>query len=339
MIDLDALHSLVEQKFVTVQKHPEADLYIYNYSPLVQYQRLWNDITLMTRGLILDKKGQIIARPFKKFFNLEEHTAADIPQEPFEVYDKADGSLGILYWLKDQPRIATRGSFISEQALHATQLFGDRYGSVLTKLDRNVTYLFEIIYPSNRIVVDYGAMDDLVLLGVLDNQTGLDLPLPQNLGFPVITRYDGINDLGQLKNLEQENKEGFVIRFKSGFRLKVKFSEYVRLHRIVTQTSSTVVWEHLASGQSLEELLERVPDEFYAWVKQTKMELETQFNVILEEAKLAFKTFPTRKETAAYFLTQKYPHVMFRLLDNKDTSELIWKMIKPVYSKPFKIET
>jgi RNA ligase len=293
----------------------------------------------MTRGLILDKKGQIIARPFKKFFNLEEHTAVDIPQEPFEVYEKADGSLGILYWLNDQPCIATRGSFISEQALHATQLFGDRYGSVLAKLDRNVTYLFEIIYPSNRIVVDYGAMDDLVLLGVLDNQTGLDLPLPQNLGFPVITRHDGINDLGQLKNLEQENKEGFVIRFKSGFRLKVKFSEYVRLHRIVTQTSSTVVWEHLASGQSLEELLERVPDEFYAWVKQTKMELETQFNAILEEAKLAFKTFPTRKETAAYFLTQKYPHVMFRLLDNKDPSELIWKMIKPVYSKPFKIET
>jgi hypothetical protein len=44
------------------------------------------------------------------------------------------------------------------------------------------------------------------------------------------------------------------------------------------------------------------------------------------------------KETAAYFLTQKYPHVMFKLLDEKDPSELIWKMIKPEHSKPFKLE-
>ena len=43
-------------------------------------------------------------------------------------------------------------------------------------------------------------------------------------------------------------------------------------------------------------------------------------------------------EAAAYFLTQKYPHVMFRLLDEKDPSELIWKMIKPEHSKPFKLE-
>jgi RNA ligase len=338
-MNLEALQALVEQKLVTVQKHPDTEFYIYNYSPLVQYQRLWNEITLMTRGLILDADGNIIARPFKKFFNLEEHSPTEIPQEPFDVFDKADGSLGILYWLQEQPCIATRGSFTSDQAFHATQLLRDRYSHLFSKLERNVTYLFEIIYPDNRIVVDYGEMDDLLLLAVIDNQTGLDLPLPTDLGFPVITHYDGIHDLTQLKALEQDNKEGFVIRFKNGFRLKVKFSEYVRLHRIITQTSSTVVWEHLAAGKSLEELLERVPDEFYEWVKQTKLELEGKFNAILDEAQAAFKIFPTRKECAEYFLTQKYPHVMFRLLDHKDPAEIIWKMVKPAYSKPFKIET
>ncbi|MFM7190474.1 MAG: hypothetical protein ACKOX2_06615, partial [Microcystaceae cyanobacterium] len=103
--------------------------------------------------------------------------------------------------------------------------------------------------------------------------------------------------------------------------------------------SSTIVWEYLSQGKSFEELLERVPDEFYEWVKQTKQTLEEQFNDILGEAQQALQPFPTRKESAAYFLTQKYPHVMFRLLDGKDPGEVIWKMIKPPYSKPFKIET
>ena len=339
MIEHATLQSLVEQKLVTVQRHPDAELFIYNYSPLVQYQRLWNEITLMTRGLILDAQGNIMARPFKKFFNWEEHEPQEIPQEPFEVFDKADGSLGILYWLEGQPAIATRGSFTSEQAIHATQILRDRYAHLWKKLDPDVTYLFEIIYPANRIVVDYGTWDDLLLLAVLDKQTGQDLPLPTDLDFPIVTRYDGIQDLAQLKALEKNNQEGFVVRFKSGFRLKLKFAEYVRLHRLITQTSSTIVWEYLSQGKSFEELLERVPDEFYEWVKQTKQTLEEQFNDILREAQQALQPFPTRKESAAYFLTQKYPHVMFRLLDGKAPGEVIWKMIKPPYSKPFKIET
>ena len=336
-MDKNLLQSMLEQKLLLVQKHPDADLFIYNYSPLVQYQKLWNEITLMTRGLILDKEMNIVARPFKKFFNLEEHSPQEIPTEAFDVFQKEDGSLGILYWINDQPAIATRGSFTSDQALHATQILHRDYSHTFQSLSREHTYLFEIIYPENRIVVNYGDLDDLILLAVIDSKTGKDLPI-FDIGFPLVKKFDGINDLTQLREIEPQNQEGFVILFKSGFRVKVKFLEYVRLHRIITQTSSTVVWENLATGKSFEELLEKVPDEFYEWVKQTKTELTNQFDEILSEAKSAYKTFDTRKETAAYFLTQKYPHVMFRLLDEKDPSDLIWKMIKPEYSKPFKTE-
>ncbi len=336
-MDKELLQSMLEQKLVGVQKHPDTDLFIYNYSPVVQYQKLWNEITLMTRGLILDHHQNIIARPFQKFFNLEEHTPDEIPSEPFDVFRKEDGSLGILYWIEDKPAIATRGSFASEQALHATQILQERYAHTFPYLNREHTYLFEIIYPANRIVVNYGDLDDLILLAVIDTQTGKDLPLPE-IGFPMVKQFDGINDLAELRAVEAENQEGFVIRFKSGFRVKVKFAEYVRLHRIITQTSSTVVWENLATGKPFEELLEKVPDEFYEWVKQTKEDLSAQFDEILGEAKLAFKTFDSRKEAANYFFTQKYPHIMFRLLDGKDPSDLIWKMIKPQHSKPFKVE-
>jgi hypothetical protein len=40
----------------------------------------------------------VIAKPFPKFFNYEEHTADEIPNELFDVYEKMDGSLGICFY-------------------------------------------------------------------------------------------------------------------------------------------------------------------------------------------------------------------------------------------------
>jgi RNA ligase len=337
MINKQLLQQMLDERLVIVQKHPAAELFIYNYTNKAQYERVWNEITLQSRGLILDADLNVVARPFKKFFNLEELPQGEIPDEPFEAYEKIDGSLGILYWLNNIPYIATRGSFISDQALHATKILHEKYPQTFDKIDRNATYLFEIIYPGNKIVVDYGDKDDLVLLAVINNATGDDLPLP-DIGFPIVKKYDGINDLNLLKTLEEGNKEGFVIRFKSGLRVKVKFTEYLRLHRIITGVSNLVIWEHLSEGRSFDDLLEKVPDEFYEWVKKTSNDLTAQYNAILTESQNSFKQLNTRKETALYFQTQKYPSVLFAMLDGKPYDKIIWKMIRPQYARPFRIE-
>ena len=65
----ELLQEMINEKLVSVQKHPETDLFIYNYSPKVQYEKLWNEVTLKTRGLILDAQMNFVARPFGKFFN------------------------------------------------------------------------------------------------------------------------------------------------------------------------------------------------------------------------------------------------------------------------------
>lgn len=336
IMDKDLLIKAINEKLVSVQKHPDADLFIYKYTAKVQYEKIWNEITLITRGLILDGEFNIVARPFGKFFNLEELHPNEIPQLPFDVYEKMDGSLGILYWLNNKPFIATCGSFISEQAQHATKKLYQKYTHLFSKIDKNSTYLFEIIYPTNRIVVNYGLMDDLVLLTIIDNETGVERI--EDIGFPIVKKFDGINDLQELKALEENNKEGFVVRFKNGFRIKIKFTEYVRLHRIITGISNITIWEYLSEGKSFDELLERVPDEFYKWVNKTKHELITHFNKILAENKAVFKKLENRKETALYFQTQKYPSILFSMLDNKNTDGLIWKTIKPKYSTPFNID-
>ena len=142
------------------QDHPTLPLSIWNYTPEVQYREIWDDITLQSRGLVTDNEGNVVARPFKKFFNIEE--GKHNPTEEFEVFEKMDGSLGVLFNYKDEWILATRGSFTSEQSKKGYELL-KKYP--IEKLDKNNTYMFEILFTENRIVVDYGDYEGLVLLG------------------------------------------------------------------------------------------------------------------------------------------------------------------------------
>lgn len=142
-IDWNVIHEYRERGLLFLNKHPKYDLFILNYSPKVQFSGAWDSITRICRGLIVDKEGFIKARPFEKFFNIEENK--HIATKEFEIYEKMDGSLGILFYydIKDEWIIATRGSFSSDQAIEATKLL-KKYN--LEYLNKEFTYLFEIIY-------------------------------------------------------------------------------------------------------------------------------------------------------------------------------------------------
>jgi len=337
-INTELLRQMVNEKLVSVQKHPTAELFIYNYSPKVQYDKLWNEITLQTRGLILDGQMNLVAKPFGKFFNLEEHQPNEIPETAFDVFEKLDGSLGILYWLNDKPFIATRGSFESEQSQHATEILYSKYSHTFERLNRKATYLFEIIYPKNRIVVDYGSMDDLVLLTAIEHETGKEFI--EDVGFPIVKRFDGINDLQHLKTLQKKNKEGFVVRFQNGFRVKMKFDEYVRLHRIITGISNVAVWEYLKDNKPFDELISKVPDEFYDWLMQTANSIEMNYKLIFEDAQKRYrqlwnedkKTFALRVMDEAKDISA----ILFNMYNGKKVEPAIWKIVRPTYSKAFK---
>ena len=146
--DINILADYVSKGLVIGQSHPTLPLAIFNYSRECQYEGLWDDITLNMRGTILDTKGNVIAKPFPKFFNYEEHTAENsklppIPNETFEVYEKMDGSCIICFNYNDEWICASRGSFTSEQAQKANELLKNY---PIEKLDKNNTYIFEIIY-------------------------------------------------------------------------------------------------------------------------------------------------------------------------------------------------
>jgi len=343
-LDLNILEQYVNEGWLEVNNHPSLPLSIYNYSRETQFNEKWDDITLMCRGLILDKEGNVIARGFNKFFNLEEHSPEEIPNESFEVFEKMDGSLIIGFVYNGEFHTATRGSFTSEQSIDARKIIDEMKVSDIFK--EGYSYLFEYIAPNNRIVVDYGDWRELVVLTIIDNKTNEEAKYPELIvmaceGFRVVNRYLGIDDYTQLKTKIKDNKEGYVIRFKSGFRVKIKGDEYVRLHRLITNFSNVDIWELLKDGKSLNEFLDNVPDEFDVWVKGWINKLKQEYEDIESEADFMYNRyidrFMTRKEIAEIVLKKpQYLHaILFKMVDEKDYSHLIWKLIKPEYSKPF----
>ena len=310
---LETLEKYHNEGLLHKQIHPTLDLTIWNYSPKVQYEKLWDEITLQCRGLVTNSDGKIIARPFGKFFNYEEHEDINIPNETFDVYEKMDGSLGILFNYKDEWIMATRGSFISEQSIKATEIL-KKYK--YKYLPSDCTYLFEIIYPQNRIVVNYGDDEKLVLLGSIQTNSTLDVvegyeydihnESYEELGFELVKKYDGITDFTVIKKDISDSKEGFVIRFKNGFRMKIKGDEYCRLHHILTNISNRDIWEYLKDGKPLDDILDKVPDEFYDWVKNTVSDLQNKFNLIKIEVEEEFKELINKKMSYNPYIAKEF---------------------------------
>jgi len=334
-MDLQILEKYYKEGWLIKQTHPTLPLTIWNYSQQTQYEGKWDDITLACRGLVtVDETGEVVARPFKKFFNIEEgkHT----PTSEFEVYEKMDGSLGIAFYHKDQWVFASRGSFTSEQALKGKVMFLKNFSR--SHLSRSLTYLFEIIYPENRIVVDYVGAERLVLLGIIETNSGKEYSLEsfRKNNYDVVRTYI-IKNYKNLKKIIGHNQEGFVVRFSNGDRIKIKGEEYIRLHKIMTEISTKSVWECLSQGDDLYKILEDVPDEFFTKIDEYAEELTSQYIKIEAQAQAHFANISlytdTRAEFAKYAKLSPLAPVMFKMLDEKDYSNTIWRMIKPEYRK------
>jgi RNA ligase len=325
------------------QVHPTKDLTIWNYSRKTIWEKHWDDITLQCRGLVTNGNGEIVSRCFKKFFNMEELDPSQIPNEPFEVTEKMDGQLGLLFFYKNEWIFASRGSFTSVYAEKGKMLL-EKYK--YKKLDTRYTYIFEIIFKEGRIVCKYD-FEDLIMIGCINIETGIEKLIYnsdfEGYGFNLVKKYDGINDFKVLKTMVANDAEGYVIRFRSGLRMKIKGNEYCRLHSIVTKISSRDVWKHLKDGLPIEDLLHDVPDEFDKWVKEQMQTFFTTYKIIDGNCQIKYfnEIGPiknlSRKEVAAKILTfdKSLQPIFFHMYDGKDYSHLIWDKLYPPYSKPF----
>lgn len=344
LFTLQELQDAVDDGYVRIQRHPTKPFNIACYTEKAQFESKWNAVTENCRGLIYDDEANIVARPWRKFHNLGQvNLPTDFFDGKVEITDKVDGSLGIMYWDGQNFSLATKGSFASEQAIHGTKVLRERYlkDMLVPGYDwlYNYTILFEIVYKSNRIVLDYGDMDDLVLLGMVETHLGYYYGPTEAAGTinwkgPVAEtfKYENVSDM--LGHMDRPNAEGYVIR-RGNFLVKAKQPDYVELHRVVTNLSERKVWEAMAAGR-FNELVEIVPDEWHEWLHDVHRRITKEFNDLRQDVVMEFGAIrwalpedATRKQFAMAAKRSKYANFLFLLLDGRNIDPVVWDAVKP----------
>ena len=300
-------------------------LRVVKYSHQAQYKYVWNQYPELkqVRGHVYDAQGHIVARPFDKFFNWQEDLCEIDWSKPYEVYEKLDGFLLIVYFYNGSWRINSSGAFSSEHSKWAISfILTDEFKKVA---DRTITYCFEGLTSQNRIVLEYPE-DKVILLGARVTDTGehldkKDLRISGLFEHPV--DYGYISET-ELKTLDVVGHEGFVIYQENRPVGKIKFENYVKLHSFVTRVSHRKIWEAWCTGE-LDTLVKNTPDEAYVFVLDYLEQLEDRcYNL----KQIAIESLLEIKQLIANGLDQNQ---VFRYLHNNKTegNKLLTTLLHP----------
>lgn len=321
-------------------------------------------MTEKCRGLIVDTNGEVVARPFIKFFNFEDSTRPEtqrsaLPKESPVVTDKLDGSLGILYRYNGQVGVASKGSFTSEHAQWATKYYHDHYHNKIA-WPSGWTPVFEMICQDVQThVIRYGKESEgLYLLALIKNSTGEELgiheleTLGRDYRIPVVEHayWHGLESSAhETLTTKNSSYEGYVLSWprpgQTPLRVKMKTIPFLRLQRLLHHTRPKHILEALrdpAFRPQLDEWLsEQEAPQFVEFVKHWKDKLETSFKEIQAQVCLMYGTVmgelgagATRKDYALRFKEHPYAPVLFAMLPAKDKQPeygpIIWKMLEPL---------
>ena len=339
---------LKEVENETVSMSIDGEYAIFKYKDSCQYDKNWNDINKECRGIIwhLPTK-KLIARPFAKFWNLNEFEYLKIENLPFNephiIWEKLDGSMvSVFLDINGKIKCATPGSLISEQSKWAKNWLEEfftingNYHQFLHKLEEH-TFIFEAIYPENLIVVNYGQRTELVLLAVR-KLNGEELhpnivdEIARQFNFSRPRRYNFIIDGLQTIPFES-NSEGYVVHWpEKSLRVKIKGEEYTQLHRLRSTFSLKGVCEALSEG-NYGKLYSVLPNHLRTISDDIAAQLRTKFFTLKADVIAAYdsiKDLPTRKEKAIKIQKSFPKHLwshLFCNLDNKLTDRDLWMAI------------
>lgn len=272
-----------EVEIGNVNATQNGDLLLLDYSRQCQFDEAYNEVNEVCRGLILDtKEKKIVAETLPKFFNFGQRNTV-FKNLPYTCYEKLDGSMGALWHYNGQWNMSTRGSFTSPQAIKGMEILRAKYPNFEVSANEQITWLVEIIYPSNRIVVDYGNEEKLVLLAAFNRETHEEIEdhvldmIAEVCSFQRPKRYEFASYL-ELQSVIKDwpkDQEGVVVRFSDGSRGKEKGERYKQLHKILSHFSPLSVWE-CVKDQNEFQYLEQLPDEFQDQYKLWKSEFESR---------------------------------------------------------------
>lgn len=327
-IEKHGLESLTELG-VKQYRHPTLPLVGLKYDQLDGDRR--SRVVQECRGTVLEEANcsyRVVARPFDRFFNVDEHDIvceSRFDWSEFDVVEKVDGSLIILYWYANEWHANTSGSFglgtITKDGPTWRELFWKTANIDLAKLDKHLTYLFELCTPWNKVVRTY-RQPTAYLLGVRDTRGGhetwefLVTDIAKELGVARPERISMRNREALATWLEERTKsdptfEGFVLRDKNNLRLKMKSKTYLGFHKI--KDNGNVILPHnlidVVLGGEMPEVLAVMPElttaltEVKSRLDQTHSELVTLWE--------ATRGLSTQKDFALAVKSSQFSGLLF----------------------------
>ena len=313
------------------------------------------------RGLTFYEGGTVAARKFHKFFNLGERSETDFPKVDWAkghvILEKLDGSM-ITPFLRDD-KIEWHTKMGATDVADFVKPFiakNEQYAEcALDLLSIGHTPIFEFCSRKNRIVIDH-PKDRLVLLAVRDNVTGSYYNYDElqytakTFGLELVRQYEGnVENMKQFieEARDEQDIEGYVIRFDDGHMLKIKADVYVTLHKAVSQLQQEKdVWRLILEDKvddlkailmddqrdRLDEFQSDLMSMVYVWVRKLKQAVGTALDELDQEDFSMFDNPDSeRKKMFAVKYVQggdldsRIRNLMFAMYDDeqKDAFELV----------------
>lgn len=357
MITLDLCLKYVEDKWLSMHETDDGKLVGFKYNLNTIYANHWDEVTMNCRGIVFEKSsGKIVAHPFNKFFNFQEIYAENGEYtalgnilcslkgfEPkitkkFTAMDKIDGSLGIVFYYDNQWYVKTGGHFYSEQAIWGKKWLTKYVNTDL--LHKGYTYCFEIISNEDLHVCHYD-YEGLVLLGIFDenhNEFSYDDIVKEatklNVRYSVAKTFNNIEECLEYTRTLDENHEGFVITFESGFKIKLKGDKYIeRFHQVYGITRKDIRQHYdLENGCIEKEYYAAIPEEcpdmkaYATMINNLSVEIYDKCKKAFEE--LGNLQGRERFEKANQIIEPNLVGIVMSFNKDKNIWQRIWKVIR-----------
>ena len=316
------------------------DMYPAGYNGTLSTYDLGGAIRRECRGLIFDLDGNLMSRPFHKFFNVGEREetqshAIDL-SVGHTIMEKMDGSMIRPLLVDGYLRLGTKMG-VTTVAMQAEEFLVTQSAEKLAWLRKcvedSVTPLFEWVSPENQIVLNYDE-PELVYLGTRDNVTGayvMDTSCP----FPTVPQYGslelGLNDYMDIAR-KQEAREGDIIRFADGHMVKIKNDWYVRIHKCMDRIRFDRNIVDLIINEEVDDIVPLLPEKEIAKVRDFETRFwkafrQTEYAIqcCYDDASLEFGA--DRKSIALEFIPRQenkaYAQFIFRMLDGNNIRDLL----------------
>ena len=298
------------------------------------------------RGLIFDADGNLMSRPFHKFFNVNERDetqshVVDMTSEHV-IMEKMDGSMIRPLLVDGYLRLGTKMG-VTHVAMQAEEWLAAQ-DPVLKAwmrqcVEDGVTPIFEWVSPFNQIVLAYEEAD-LVYLGTRDNATGAYV-MDKSCPFTVVPQYGSVEGNFNeyiARQRDAEEREGDIIRFADGHMVKIKNDWYVRIHK----TLERIVYDrnivNLILNEEVDDVLPMLPQVQADRVREFEARFAQRLSEVIDKYDRYWRTVEASVSDRSAYAKEWMPTIknndpfapayVFARYDGKDGREVILRHIE-----------